>query len=166
MGLLTIIVAVTFFLIGCMAGALLFMRFSPEQKRSRDMEKHLHQAQDELKDYKLEVTQHFAETARLLKQMAESYRDVHNHLATAAENLSQDGRSVPIMKKLPEIDRLAADEEDDEQTAEVRPPLDYAPKASPYDRSTLNEDYDLEKVELEEKPIDDIAEAIAQSAKR
>ncbi|HEY9034160.1 MAG TPA: DUF1043 family protein [Pseudomonadales bacterium] len=163
MTLTTIVFGIVCFLLGSAVGALLFVRLSPELRKNRDIQKHLYDKQDELKNYQLEVTQHFAETARLLKQMAESYRDVHNHLAAGAEKLGKDSHGQPVLKKLPEIDEITDRSED---AAPLTPPLDYAPKSSPYDRSTLNEEYGLEKVELEEKPFDDIADAIAANARQ
>ena len=163
MDLFTLVIAFSCFIIGVAAGALLLSRFSNEQHQSRELQKHLHDSQDALKNYKLEVNQHFTETARLLKQMAESYRDVHNHLAQGAQSLASDGSNTPLMQKLPEIDSMASV---DDNTARIAPPLDYAPKTSPYDRSTLTEEYDLEKVELAEKPISDIGEAIAANARK
>lgn len=160
MALTTLIFGIVCFFVGAGIGALLFVRLSPELRKNRDLQNHLYDKQDELKNYQLEVTQHFAETAKLLKQMAESYRDVHNHLAEGADKLAKDGHSRPIMQKLPEIDELT---QTDSAPEDIAPPLDYAPKSTPYDRSTLTEDYGLEKVDLEEKPID-IAEAIARNA--
>lgn len=129
--------------------------------KEKNLEQHLHQAQDELKNYQLEVTQHFTETAQLLKNMAESYRDVHNHLAAGANNLSKDNHGLPLMKKLPEIDTIA--QAKPEQVAPISPPLDYAPRQSPYDRGTLSGDHHLEKVQLDEEPID-MAETLAKQS--
>lgn len=154
-----IAIAVTAFAVGAAIGALISARFTSSAKKTHAVEQHLHKTQDELKSYQLEVTQHFAETAQLLKTMAESYRDVHNHLAAGANNLSKDGSGMPIMQKLPEIDTIT----DDEDTpTNVRPPLDYAPKQTPYDRGTLSGDHHLEKVQFGETPVD-IAQALADA---
>lgn len=163
MGSLTIyIVGIVCFAIGAIAGAILFKVLSTEQNKTRDLEKHLHEKQDEIKNYQHEVTQHFTETSHLLKQLAESYRDVHNHLATGAQDLCDDSAATPIMQRLPDLETVAGSQIEGDNIA---PPLDYAPKSTPYDKGTLNEDYGLEKVELAEKPIEDIAEAIAENAK-
>lgn len=66
-----------------------------------------------------------------------------------------------MMQKLPEIDTIKGD---NEEPTNVRPPLDYAPKHSPYDRGTLSGDYHLEKVELNEKPVN-MADALAAKKK-
>ncbi len=148
--------------VGAGIGALVASRFTASAKKNQAVEQHLYKTQDELKSYQLEVTQHFTETAQLLKKMAESYRDVHNHLASGANNLSKDSSGLPMMQKLPEIDTITNNSDEPES---VRPPLDYAPKHSPYDRGTLSGDYHLEKVELTEKPVD-IAEALAAAKKQ
>lgn len=152
--------AATGLIIGLGAGIILSRAFFSGGK-DKSLQQHLHQTQDELKNYQLEVTQHFNETAQLLKKMAESYRDVHNHLASGANNLSKDSHGVPVMKKLPEIDTIA--EGSTEQAAHISPPLDYAPRQTPYDRGSLSGDHHLEKVQLSEVPVD-MAETLAKQS--
>ncbi len=151
------------FAIGTLVGALLTLRFSTDRNKASELEKHLHEKQDEIKQYQQEVTEHFTETADLLKQMAESYRDVHNHLAQGAQELCPDEHTTPILQTLPEM--AGSENRTGEKKSPSSAPLDYAPRSTPYDRGTLNEDYGLEKVELAEKPIEDYAEAIAENAK-
>lgn len=155
------LVGVLCFAFGMVIGGVVFMRMAPEQSKNRELEKHLHETQDEFKNYQSEVTQHFTETAGLLRQLAESYRDVHNHLAQGAQELTQSSNKT-IINKLPEIDTI----KDDDGEASVTAPLDYAPKATPFDRGTLDEEYGLEKVELREKPIENLADVIAETSKR
>lgn len=134
------------FAVGAILGAFIYAQFSSSAKKSHTIEQHLHKTQDELKNYQTEVTQHFAKTAELLKNMAESYRDVHNHLAQGANTLSNESNGgIPVISKLPHIDTIK-DSSDEEKI--LNPPLDYAPKHSPYDRGTLHSDHHLEKVEL------------------
>lgn len=163
MDLQTFILVIACFAIGAAVGALLTSRLSSQSHKTQELEKHLHKAQDDLKNYQQEVTQHFAETAGLLKKMAESYRDVHNHLALGANQLAAGSSTLPIMKKLPEIDTITNDM--GESPVSIQPPLDYAPKTTPYDRGTLDETYQLDKVELEEKPVD-MEEILAKQAQK
>ena len=82
---------------------------------------------------------------------ANGYRDVHNHLATGAQELckdSFDGR--PILASLPGAD----DAQNNGQQLPTHPPLDYAPKSTPYERGTLNEEYGLEKEASTEQNLD------------
>lgn len=150
------IIGIACFALGAIVGAALHKIFASDQNKTRNLEKLLHQKQDEAKNYEHEVKKHFTETSHLLKQLAESYRDMHNHLATGAQKLCDDDSSMPIMQQLPELE--TADIQTNERR-NIAPPLDYAPKSTPYDRGTLNEDYDLEKVKLEEKPINDTAKS-------
>ena len=163
MDLQTFILVIACFAIGAAVGALLTNRLSSQNQKTQELEKHLHKAHEDLKSYQQEVTHHFAETAGLLKKMAESYRDVHNHLALGANQLAPGGSSLPIIKKLPEIDAITNDIND--STISVQPPLDYAPKTTPYDRGTLDETFQLDKVELEEKPVD-MEEILAKQAQK
>lgn len=149
--------AATGLIIGLGAGIVLSRAFFSGSK-DKSLQQHLHQAQDELKSYQLEVTQHFSETAQLLKKMAESYRDVHNHLASGANNLSKDGQDVPMINMLPEIEAIT---NRNVEPLHVSPPLDYAPRQTPFDRGTLHSDHHLEKVQLAEQPVD-MAETLAK----
>ncbi len=146
------------------AGALWGARFSATPERHRELEKHLHEKQDEIKTYQREVSDHFNETSHRLKQLAESYKDIHNHLAQGADKLSGKGlgNNTPIIEK---IESMVHHRETDTPD-NVSAPLVYAPKSTPFDKGTLNEDYDLEKVELAEKPVDDIAGMIAANAQK
>lgn len=135
------------FALGALFGAFLFMKFSPEQKKARNIIKHLHEQQDEFKNYQLGVTQHFVDTSRLLKQLSDSYSNLHNHLAKGAENLCAQNTITPIIQPIPSIDSSSPGNPMDIEN--LNPPLDYAPRTTPYDRGTLNEEYGLEKVHIE-----------------
>lgn len=155
------IVAVISLAFGMVIGGLLFNQLSPEQTKSRELEKHLHEKQEEIKGYQQEVKQHFNETSFLLKQLAENYRDVHNHLAQGAQELCEPGSGNTIIKKLPEMQAIEVNESLDS----IQAPLDYAPKSTPFDKSALSEDYGLEKIQVSEAMSEEeIAEAIAKKA--
>ncbi|MCY4044483.1 MAG: YhcB family protein [Cellvibrionales bacterium] len=158
-----IVTGICCFLAGGIIGAFFTSRYSANEKKNRDLEKHLHESQTELKQYRQEVTEHFMTTSNLLNNLTETYRDIHNHLADSASKLtSSGGTNNPLIQSIPEpVSKLASPTEEIEAT----PPLDYAPKSSPYDKGSLTEDHHLEKVELGEKPIDDLAQAIADNAK-
>jgi uncharacterized membrane-anchored protein YhcB (DUF1043 family) len=156
-----LITAVLAFAFGMVVGGLLFNRMSPDQNKNRELEKHLHDKQEEIKSYQQEVKQHFNETSHLLKQLAENYREVHNHLAQGAADLCEKDPTQPIIKKLPEMQAI----EINEPIESIQAPLDYAPKSTPFDKSALSEDYDLEKVSVHDTATaEEIAEAIAQQA--
>ena len=80
----------------------------------------------------------------MLNNLAESYRDVHNHLAQGASNLCAD-QAGSIMRPIPDtsLSQLTAGTEPAPEA--VQPPLDYAPKGSPYATGVLNEEFGIDK---------------------
>ncbi len=127
--------------VGCIIGMWLGQRMSSQGQKGRDLERKLDRVIQEKKAYEDGVAEHFNDTARLLNDLTENYRSVHNHLATGAANLCQ-GQAPVILERL-------VDGNGDEVTAvqmeDVRPPLDYAPKSSPDEKGMLNESFGLEK---------------------
>ena len=73
------------FIFGLVLGALLGRRSAPAAQRQREAELKLDQVLQDKKAYEDEVVEHFSDTATLLNNLTESYRDVHNHLAKGAE---------------------------------------------------------------------------------
>jgi len=147
------------FLAGIGIGTLLALWLTPAQKRSRDLARLLDEKTEELKSYQQEVTGHFAKTASLLGDLANSYRDVHNHLAQGAQQLcpAQLG-ARPILA------RLGDEDDKPEIKIQVTPPLDYAPRSSnPYKEGTLSETYGLEKKPVPANPADAVMAAYAGS---
>jgi uncharacterized membrane-anchored protein YhcB (DUF1043 family) len=129
---------------GIAIGAALANWLSPGTQKTRDLEKHLQTAQQELKDYELKVTEHFGQTAGLLNNMVKGYRDIHDHLASGSQELCAGSfDAAPIIPKL-----TSGDQSNDDESGKLNPPLDYAPRANPYEQGTLHEDYGLEKVDI------------------
>jgi uncharacterized membrane-anchored protein YhcB (DUF1043 family) len=124
-------------LIGWMAGR----RTSATAKKHRDLTLKLDQVMQEKKAYEDDVVEHFEETAQLLGNLTESYRDVHNHLAQGASNLCQGAGPASL-------ERLQNGRDPAEipgGLADIQPPLDYAPKNSPDEKGMLNEEFGLER---------------------
>ena len=123
-------------------GAVVSRRLSSDGRKQRDLERSLDELARQQKDYQHQVVEHFTDTAKLLNNLAESYRDVHNHLASGASELCDDDVGK-ILQRIPDsaMTQIAADPE----PAAVQPPLDYAPKASPFATGVLNEEFGLEK---------------------
>ena len=88
-------------LVGAGIGALLSRRLSPDSQKQRELERNLDRLLQQQKDYQHEVVEHFTDTAKLLGNLAESYRDVHNHLAHGATKLA-GGNQVPTLQPIPE----------------------------------------------------------------
>ena len=74
--------------VGAAIGYLLQRQLHAAPRRNREVEQQLHALQDQHKNYRYDVNAHFNRTAELLGQLAESYREVHNHLARGAGCLS------------------------------------------------------------------------------
>lgn len=139
----TLIVTALFaVIIGAGAGALINRRLSHDGRKQRDLERSVEKLMKQQKDYQAQVEEHFTDTAKLLNNLAESYRDVHNHLASGAQVLCDDD-SGEILPRIPDnsITQLAGAD----NASPVEPPRDYAPKPSPYATGVLNEEFGLEK---------------------
>jgi len=140
---LTILIAAgaVLLIVGLGIGVLLGRRTSPAGQKYRDVERKLDQVLQDKKVYEDEVVEHFTDTAKLLNNLTDSYREVHNHLAKGAAALCQGDGPVAL-------DQL----EDGSDAAEIPPhladvqqPLDYAPKTSPDEKGMLNEEFGLER---------------------
>lgn len=143
-----IIAAVAALAIGLGLGLLLGRSSSAAGQKHREVERKLDQVLQDKKAYEDEVVEHFSDTARLLNNLTESYRDVHNHLATGASTLCQGMGPVPL-------DRLESPRESNEipsHLADIQPPLDYAPKTSPDEKGMLNEEFGLDRRPGEPEP--------------
>ncbi len=142
---LTIVIAtaIATLIAGLGLGLLLGRRSSPAAQKHREVERKLDQVLQDKKAYEDEVVEHFSDTARLLNNLTESYRDVHNHLANGASSLCQDQGPVAL-------DRLENERDPAEipsHLADIQPPLDYAPKTSPNEKGMLNEEFGLDRAQ-------------------
>ena len=135
--------------LGALLGYAAAAMFGPGDGKTRNTEKQLQQARDELKNYRMEVNTHFAQTADLLNRMNDSYREVHNHLARSAQTLCDRPGQPPLLNALPETGNHPAPAM---PPSDVRPPLDYAPKATQAERGILREDFDLDKPSFNHEP--------------
>jgi len=140
--LLTVGIALGFLgmLLGWMAGR----GTSSAEKKYREVALKLDQVLQDKKAYEEDVVEHFTETAKLLNNLTESYREVHNHLAQGAATLCNGAGPVSLER--------IADRHDPAEIpthlAHIQPPLDYAPKTSPDEKGMLNEEFGLERKPL------------------
>ena len=136
-------------LVGGAIGLLIGRRLSADGQRLRDTERKLDQMTQDKRAYENSVVEHFSQTARLLNTLTDSYRNVHNHLASGAETLCAD--KGPVSRE-----RLQGGAEDDAEIpahlAQIQPPLDYAPKTSPGEKGMLNEEFGIER---QRKPVEE-----------
>ena len=80
--------------IGGMAGFYFARLDDFSKKQKQQLEEKLHQAEQEMVEYKDQVTAHFIETANLINNMTESYQKVHEHLAHGSVELCNNAVEV------------------------------------------------------------------------
>ena len=127
--------------VGLWLGWLAGRRTSGTAKKYQDVAKKLDQVIQDKKAYENEVVEHFTETAKLLNNLTDSYREVHNRLATGAATLCQG--EGPI--SLEHVENNTDPTEIPAHLAHIQHPLDYAPKSSPEEKGMLNEEFGLER---------------------
>lgn len=135
-------------LLGLVSGWLASRRTSSAEKKYRDVSLKLEQLMQDKKAYEDDVVEHFTETARLLNNLTESYREVHNHLAQGAATLCNGAGPVSLER----LEGRADPTEIPADLARIQPPLDYAPKSSPDEKGMLNEEFGLERKQLSAVP--------------
>lgn len=158
-----IVVAIFALLAGLLIGYALGN--SGNQDKDEALHKELADARRELEGYRKKITGHFSETATLVNELTDSYKNLHQHLANSAQTLCVDPGDIEQMR-LPsaEADKTveAPTAEPDEEQVAPKPerpngaeietatvavaPKDYAPK-SPKDEGTLSETYGLKEAE-------------------
>jgi uncharacterized protein len=131
-------------ILGLLVGWAAGRRTSAEAKKYRDIALKLDQVMQDKKAYEDNVVEHFTETAKLLNNLTESYREVHNHLAQGAASLCQGEGPVSLER----LESRRDPAEIPAHLAHIQPPLDYAPKHSPDEKGMLNEEFGLEREPL------------------
>jgi uncharacterized membrane-anchored protein YhcB (DUF1043 family) len=149
---LTIIIAaaIAALVVGLGLGLLVGRRSSPAGRKHREVERKLDQVLQDKKAYEDEVVAHFSDTARLLNNLTESYREVHNHLATGAATLCQDQGPVNLGR----LENGRDPAEIPPHLADIQPPLDYAPKTSPDEKGMLNEEFGMDRSKQPKSELD------------
>lgn len=140
------------FVVGAAAGyALHFYRNS--DSRVRELETHLTSIQHKYEHYQQAVTEHFSQSAQLVNNLTNAYREVHEHLQKGANDLCADNKRHSSDNPAQSFLGLEASKDAFPQPVRakeakfldsVEPPRDYAPK-SPSDKGMLDEDYGLSK---------------------
>lgn len=138
---LLLVVAIGAIILGLVAGYFISQRTSPSKQSQQQLESQLSELQDKQENYQQEVSDHFVETAKLLNQMTDSYRDVHNHLAKGAQLLA-DNNANHSLKSLSDNSDLSI--EQTQQDDELTPPSDYTPETKPDTPDITNEDFGLD----------------------
>ena len=136
-----ILTAAAFFLIGAGLGHLYSRNKQTGDRSVYDLKKKLEHSERQLKRYQQEVTEHFLKVSHLTTNMSQSYRQIHEHLATSAIRLASPEIGRQLLKA--GGSELTLTDEDGNpliNAEDVQPPRDYAPKAP---GGILSEDYGL-----------------------
>lgn len=145
-----IIISASLLVVGLIIGYISAAKRAPSPQTQRKLEEHLQKLEDQQEDYQHQVTEHFSETAQLLNQLTDNYKEVHEHLAKGAQLLCADQQASEQLKQ------LAGQHESEQQNdADISQPLDYAPK-SEHTPGVLDESFGLDKNKLdnEEKKLE------------
>ena len=127
-------------LAGVGIGLLVGRNTAPGSQKYRETERRLDQVLQEKKAYEDEVVEHFSDTAKLLNNLTESYRELHNQLAAGAGHLCKEQGPISLSRMEEQRDQA----EIPPQLADIQPPLDYAPKHSPDEQGMLSEGFGLD----------------------
>ncbi len=147
-------VAAIAFCIGGLVGAVISRSLGSPDKQ-KELEKSLAETRRELDSYHQDVAQHFAQTSRLVNNLTESYKEVHEHLAKGAIQLTNPEISKQILAAGDGKLGIEAHDVIDDQA--FQPPRDWAPKM-PGSKGTLSEEYGLNDEQEEEEAIKSVAE--------
>jgi uncharacterized membrane-anchored protein YhcB (DUF1043 family) len=81
--------------VGLVLGFLLGRRASRRvAARARELEERLQIAEEDMTRYRAQVSDHFAETSRLLRDLTVQYRNVYEHLSDGARTLCPDAGAL------------------------------------------------------------------------
>lgn len=151
------LISIIALIVGAAIGFLMG-RSGGNSNRQAELAEQLESAKTELEGYKAEVNEHFEKTASLVNNLTNSYKDVHEHLATGAQGLCTPG-SIDLALE-PAMHAKLENQESDNNTSELptagpvddtpEPPRDYAPK-NPDDEGTLSETFGLKEEETTEE---------------
>ena len=133
------------FFTGLVMGIVINHLLGGSQSQSTQIRKQLEETEVELNDYREKVTNHFSTTARLINQMTESYRDVHEHMATSANELCTNELTCQRLNdSLLNSNSLPSDSNAKKSQNAVEPPKDYALKKDSEETGTLADNYGLD----------------------
>lgn len=146
---MTVLLYLLVFLLGMSAGVFYAKQQKPDH-RVQELETLLHDLQGRHERYQHSVSEHFEQTATLVNELTQRYRDVHEHLVQGAQSLCDDPKrprednparafgnlgaapaEAPVYTSLPHAT-------EDHETYAYHAPRDYATK-SPSDKGTLDE---------------------------
>lgn len=126
----TVLIALCSGVFGIVIGVLAARLFRPSSQRQAETQ--LQEIEQKLQQKNAQIAEHFSHTAALVSNLTRNYRDLHDYLASSAQQLGNldiqpillnDNKSAPILG----------------QGVVINPPLDYSPQKN----NTLSEAYGL-----------------------
>lgn len=150
------VVGILAFVIGLVAGGLLFRQFLSDDAKVRSLTEELNELKETHNDYQQSVYSHFENTAQLMNKFTQTYREVYTRLARDADILCPEDLSKQLAltrqgsELLGENVSSGSRESISQQMDDLFPPRDYATKSSPDQKGGLAADYGLEKKEDKE----------------
>ena len=142
---LSVILITAAFLIGAVIGHLFSKKVDSSDKSVRNLEQKLAASERELKRYQQEVTEHFITASHLTGNIAQSYRQIHEHLASKAMRLASPDVARQILKSGgSDFGLLDSNGNPLIDLSDVEVPRDYAPSVP---GGILSEDYGLTEAE-------------------
>ena len=136
------------FVIGLVAGAVIYKFLKSDEAKVKMLEEQLEALEREHETYKDNVHSHFNNTASLLNNLTDSYRDVYRHIAAGAQSLCPEYISEQLSHTARNQESLTRDTFGEQADEPPSPPRDYAAKESPDQKGSLAEDYGLDKVDV------------------
>jgi len=127
--LTTLIIAATAFLAGAGATFSYLRHIKGDGSANSDLQKKLEKSDQKLKLYQQEVSEHFITVSHLTTNMAQSYRQIHEHLATSAIRLASPEIGRQLLKSGgSSLSLIDADGNPLVSAEDIEVPRDYAPK--------------------------------------
>lgn len=136
------------FLAGLLVGAAINYILAGGARGSNKIGTQLSELQKEFKEYQQEVGDHFTTTAHLINKLTETYRDIHAHMAEAAQTLVQDGQAQNLLNDTL-LSNNVSNSRRNERPKSLKQPKDYAPKGQS-EHGLLEEGYGLHDSKKEE----------------
>ena len=141
--LTSLLIAAAFFLIGAAVGHFFSKKVDRGDKSVRDLEKKLEKSEQKLKHYQQEVTEHFVAGSHLTSNVAQSYKQIHEHLASSAIRLASPEVGRQLLKSGgKDLNMFDSNGKPLVDIEDIEVPRDYAPSVP---GGILNEGYGLDE---------------------
>lgn len=142
---MTALIGLISFAVGLLVGALVYKQLKSDEAKVRMLEEQLENLERDYESYKDNVHSHFNNTATLLNNLTDSYREVYRHMAAGAQALCPEYISEQLSHSAKAQESLTRDSFADQAETAIVPPRDYADKTSPDQKGHLAEDYGFSK---------------------